>query len=224
MPPEKPPRGKLPSATAEPNVSRGPHTPVPGPDAYPTEPPPQAMRVPPPRGYEGPRARLGSRPDEQTLVGSPSPPAERRPLPANPPPPESMRPSPRIEVADDDFGQTVHAKYGKGSFSGPAWVFLVLALVGAAVALTWFVTRNSDGSRPPADDVLVKLNALDAKLDKSNAAQDLHEALVLQRIGALETQNGATQARLDALLRGAQMYPAPPLNVPVSQALSQPHR
>jgi hypothetical protein len=135
--------------------------------------------------------------------------------------PEVESPS-RIE--QEAFRHDVHAHYGKGSFRGPAWVFLVVAFVAGAVALTWFLTRHSDSARPPQDEVLSAVNALKVEVDKSNAAKELHDALVLQRIGALETQNGATQARLDALLRGGPVYPSPPLNVPVSQALTQPHR
>jgi hypothetical protein len=55
MPPEPPRRGPLPSAVSEPNLARGPHTPVP---EAPTSPPP-AMPMPPPRGLlEGPRKPL----------------------------------------------------------------------------------------------------------------------------------------------------------------------
>lgn len=129
-----------------------------------------------------------------------------------------------VEVEDDrpstvEFDRAVHAKYGKGSFSGPAWVFLVIALMGGCVATTWFVTRGAASGTSP-DEVLIAVKALKAEVDKGNAAKELHDALVLQRIGMLETQNGATQARLDAILRQTPAY-APPVNVPVSQALAR---
>lgn len=120
----------------------------------------------------------------------------------------------------EDFGSEVQANYGKGRFSGPAWAFLVACALAACVAITYFVTRNSDGSRPPQDEVLTAVNALNAKVDKIEAARELHDALVLQRIGALETQNGATQARLDAVLAGQGRLPQP-VNFQVSQALQQ---
>lgn len=70
---DPPRRGKPPPVTeinADPDRT---HTPIPSLEAT-TEPPPQAMPMRPPKGYEGPRPRLDSHRDERTLVGSPAPP------------------------------------------------------------------------------------------------------------------------------------------------------
>jgi hypothetical protein len=100
----------------------------------------------------------------------------------------------------EEFTHNVHAKYGKASFSGPAWVFLVVACLGIGAAGSYYVIRNSDSSRPPQDAVLTAVKALEAKVDKRNNDQDLRDALILQRVGTLESQNGVTQAQLTAIL------------------------
>ena len=125
---------------------------------------------------------------------------------------ESEPPSaaePRVEIdpsfrsqrsETEAFQRDVHANYGKASFRGPAWVFVIIAGLGLSIGTTYYVTRHSDGSRPPQDEVLAAVNALKAEVAKRNNEQDLRDGLILQRVGQLETQNGVTQAQLTAIL------------------------
>lgn len=220
MPPQDPPRRGWPPPVTEVNADPArTHTPIPSLEAT-TEPPPAPMRKPPPKGYEGPRQRLDSHRDDPTLIGL-APPAERRPEPANPPPPESMRP--RVEVSADDFGQTVHANYGKNRFSGPAWVFLVVAALGAAVAITYFVTRNADSSRPPSDTVLNELRAFREEQHGVNIDVKLQLGLLRNDVNSLQSQTGANSAAIGGLSAANPRYapPSDPRAAPMNDVLKR---
>jgi len=125
-----------------------------------------------------------------------------------------------IEESAAEFATEVHANYGKGKFSGPAWVFLVVAALGAAVAITYFVTRNSDSSRPPNDDVLSELRAFRAEQDKNNIDTRMQIGFLTNRVGALETQASELRAAIAGISAAKPRF-APPVNVAVSNALTQ---
>lgn len=180
-PPERP-RGPI----TELNVSRGPHTPIPGPDARPTEPPPQAMPMRPPKHLAGPRPHLESHRDETTQIGL-APPAERRPEPVNPPPPESMRPPmPSVETGVVTVGK------GKWSMSMPSAVALaMIACVGGAFT-AWI-------NKPNAGDPAEIAKAIRDEAAKSAAERAITDAAILKRLDTAETKLDRLQDSQDRL-------------------------
>lgn len=185
-PPEPPRRGNLPLAVSEPNVARGPHTPVP---EAPTVPPPPAMPMAPPKHLAAPRARLGSLRDDQTLVGL-APPAERRPAPVNPPPPESMRPPmPSVEVAE---ARAVTLARGKWSLSLPNAVAMALiASLGGAV-VTWINKPSQGDMSPIAKDLRNKVDLTEANCTKQVSA-------LSDRFNTAETKASLQQGALESI-------------------------
>lgn len=103
-----------------------------------------------------------ARPRTRTQTGMPAPPSERRPAISNPPPAEEATPRrrhhPHHEDEDIEEGERpsvvdfqrrvregeVSAKYGKASFAGPAWAFVVLLVVGMLGAILYFVAKHQD--------------------------------------------------------------------------------
>lgn len=90
------------------------------------------------------RFRRGVVEDVVTATGphTPVPPRDRQPSR-----PETVE----VEMADDrpsvvEFQRAVHAKYGKASFSGPAWVFLILAVFGALGVIIYQLARRPEAS------------------------------------------------------------------------------
>jgi hypothetical protein len=194
-------RGKPPQVT-EINASRGPHTPIPGPDARPTEPPPQAMPMRPPKHLAGPRPHLESHRDETTQIGL-APPAERRPEPVNPPPPESMRPPmPSVETG------TVTVARGKWTLSVPSAVVLAaLTCVGGA-ATAWV-------NKSPADDPTPALKAMRDIADQLKEDRKTELEALTKRVGDTEGELKLLNLSVQQLNNRVtdklnQIYPAAP--------------
>lgn len=123
--------------------------------APPNAPGVPGMRLPPPAAREETRQR------EPTRRGMPAPERETRPPMSNPPPedgPPLARPRARqssqrdvsFEVDPEDrpsvveFQREVRAKYGKASFSGPAWAFLALLVVGLLGVVIYLLARRPE--------------------------------------------------------------------------------
>lgn len=150
MSPEPPRRKPLGMVTAEPNVSRAPHTPVPPAlplrDAVSTAPPP-AMPMAPPRGMQGPRTHERRRfepVDESTLVGLGPLPAPRRRLDTG-------------EVSSEDqlsrlaAEESIEAQRRKAAIHS-AVIKVLLALAGTLGAVTTYLAVHSATVLPPRVD------------------------------------------------------------------------
>lgn len=138
---------------------------------------------------------------------------------------------PPIEIDEDEpqrnsvaeFGTEVQANYGKNKFAGPAWALLVLAALASVVAVTYFVTRNSDGSRPPSDAVLNELRAFRDEQHQCNTDTKLQLGLLTGRVGSLETGTSELRSAIGGIAAANPRF-APPINVAMSQALTQQHK
>lgn len=116
-----------------------------------TEPPPKPMPMAPPRGLQGPRARLVSSPEpDRTLIGL-APPSERRPSMSNPPPKDAGDTEANARLAAKDaeierLKRQVEAKEPPEKFDAVAYFtrfqvialkfFLPLAAILGAVGVT----------------------------------------------------------------------------------------
>lgn len=126
-----------------------------------------------------------SPPNAPGVPGTKLPPAkreERRPPMSNPPPAESPPQPPafrharsssqhdvQAETADDrpsmvEFQQAVHAQFGKASFSGPAWVFLILLVVVLLAVIIYLLATRA---QPVAANcaTIDQVRAVDTKVD-----------------------------------------------------------
>lgn len=92
------------------------------------------------------------RPRVQTQTGMPAPPRESRPQFSRPPPPE-LEEGERPSMVE--FQREVKARLGRAQFSGPAWVFVLVLIVGLLVANVYFSAKRGDVPQNAAtkDDV-----------------------------------------------------------------------
>ena len=102
-----------------------------------------------------------------------------------PPPKPAREESPSFAEAAE-FNQAVHAKYGKGSFSGPAWAFLVGLLLIACVAIIYLATRKQEVA--PSAQCLTK--------DQFDASMRERDERVSRRFDTLETDTSYLKVAL----------------------------
>jgi hypothetical protein len=154
----------------------------------PHTPPPPAMPMAPPREYAAPRGRLPSHHDVEIAEESD----------------EGDRPS-RLE--QEEFGRAVHVRYGKLRVAIPLTLAGILLGGGGVVGYerihesTPQAAALSDSARDALNaEVLNRLTKLEAKIDANKASNDTDQKLLIQRVGALETEQGATKAGVQAIL------------------------
>ena len=95
----------------------------------------------------------------------------------------------------------------------------MICALASAVAITYFLTRHSDGSRPPSDDVLSALQSFRDEQRQRDADIKLQLGLLTGRVGTIETGNSELRAAIAGISAANPRF-APPVNVAVSQALT----
>jgi hypothetical protein len=157
-----------------------------------------------------PRAQLVPR--KPTQRGMPAQASEQRPPMSNPPledGPPLARPRARqasqrerevsfeadvgdrpSRVEQEEFGRAVHAKYGKASFSGPAWVFLALLGVGLLGVNIYLFARRPEAP-PQSAQCLTK--------DQFEESMRIRDERTSRRFDTLETDTSYLKVALRLL-------------------------
>lgn len=102
------------------------------------------------------------------------------------PPPKPPREESPSLVEAAEFNRDVHANYGKASFKGPAWAFLVGLLLLSCGAIVYLATRKQETATPT--QCLTK--------DQFDASMRERDERVSRRFDTLETDTSYLKVAL----------------------------